>query len=465
MTRRPVQATPAAAIAANRYGLGARPGDLAAIAGDPRGWLRGQLAAPPPSLPQSGLRGSADILAEASRIRQEKDAQDQQRQIPRLYRPIYLREASSRLAFAASTDRPFLERLTQFWSNHFAVSVDKLAVLGVAGAFEREAIRPHVLGRFADLLLAVERHPAMLLYLDNATSVGPGSALAQRLARRRATASVGINENLGREILELHTLGVDGGYSQADVTAFARVLTGWSIGGGKGRLAGGEPGQFLFRPAMHEPGPQRVLGQSYAQPGVEQGEAVLRALARQPATARHLATKLACHFIADDPPPAAVKRISRAFLATDGDLPAVYAALVDAPEGWETPLAKFKTPADQVISVFRGLQLPVASGSEAQQRAALAAFELLGQRSWSPGSPAGWPDRAADWNGPSALLQRVEWADALGQRFGTLHDARQLAPQLLGATLAAGTRSAIARAASPGQALTLLLAAPEFLRR
>lgn len=465
MTCRPVQATPAAAIAANRYGLGARPGDLATIASDPRGWLRGQLAAPPPSLPQSGLRGSADILAEASRLRQEKSAPGQQRQIPRLYRPLYLREASARLAFAASTDRPFLERLTQFWTNHFAVSVDKLAVLGVAGAFEREAIRPRVLGRFADLLLAVERHPAMLLYLDNATSVGLGSALAQRLARRRGTASAGINENLGREILELHTLGVDGGYSQADVTAFARVLTGWSIGGGQGRLASGEPGQFLFRPAMHEPGPQRVLGQSYAQPGVEQGEAVLQALARHPATARHLATKLARHFIADDPPPAAVERISRAFLATDGDLPAVYAALVDAPEGWETPLAKFKTPADQVISVFRGLQLPVASGSEAQQRAALAAFELLGQRSWSPGSPAGWPDRAADWNGPSALLQRVEWADALGQRFGTLHDARELAPQLLGATLAAGTRSAIAHAASPAQALTLLLAAPEFLRR
>lgn len=454
--------SPQAAIAANRYGLGARPGDLARIAPDPRGWLRGQLAGAAPQIAAAGLRDSADILAEAGRLRREKQ---QKGGLVKFYRPLYLQEAVARLHFAATTDRPFIERLTQFWTNHFAVSIDKLAVLGVAGAFEREAIRPNVLGRFADLLLAVEQHPAMLLYLDNFTSAGESSPLALRVRRRRPENPPGINENLAREILELHTLGVDGGYSQADVTAFARVLTGWSIGGGKGRLASGEPGRFLFRPELHQPGVQEVLGQRHAQAGVDQGEAVLHALARHPATARHLATQLARHFIADDPPAAAVERISRAFEASGGELRTVYQALIDSPESWETPLAKFKTPSDYIVSAYRGLGLPAGDGGNGRDRAALAPFELLGQRTYSPGSPAGWPDRSADWDGASAVLQRVEWADALGERLGSLRDARALAPQLLGGTLGTATAAAIGRAATAAQALTLLLVSPEFMRR
>jgi uncharacterized protein (DUF1800 family) len=164
-----------------------------------------------------------------------------------------------------------------FWSNHFAVSVDKFAVLGIAGSFEREAIRPHVMGRFHDLLLAVETHPAMLLYLDNQQSIGPDSMVARRAANRGRT--VGLNENLAREILELHTLGVDGGYTQADVTSFAKVLTGWSIGGGEGRLAGGAIGTFFFRPEVHEPGAQTVVRRRYAQDAEAQGLATLADLA------------------------------------------------------------------------------------------------------------------------------------------------------------------------------------------
>jgi uncharacterized protein (DUF1800 family) len=368
-----------------------------------------------------------------------------------------------------NTDRPFLERLTQFWTNHFAVSIDKIAVLGLAGAMEREAIRPRVTGDFADLLLAVEKHPAMLLYLDNHASIGPHSKLAGLAARRARNGSrrIGINENLAREILELHTLGVDAGYTQADVTTFAQAISGWSIGGQdmsrrleKLGVDNGTPGEFLFREVFHEPGAKRLLGKSYADDGVRQGEQILRDLAVHPRTARHVCTKLARHFIADEPPAAAVDRLTRAWLESRAHLPAVYAALVAAPECWAQPLAKFKTPSDYIYSAFRALGIPLRDG-----RRALQPFEALGQRNLMPGSPAGWPDTSADWDGSSALLKRIAWADVVAQCMGDARNARELAPRLLGATLSRETATQIARAESGAQALTLLLASPEFMRR
>jgi uncharacterized protein (DUF1800 family) len=466
----------ASAIAANRFGLGARPGELAAIGDNGREWLRAQLLAPPPVLESTQLRASAQILAQALELRRENQVarkaqagsgdavaaaqNDAQQKLPQFLRPIYVSEASARFVQAVSTDRPLLERLTQFWTNHFAVSIDKQFLAGLAGSFEREAIRPHVLGNFSDLLLAVETHPAMLLYLDNFQSVGPHSQAALRAQERQAQRRLGINENLAREILELHTLGVGGGYTQTDVTTFAEVITGWSIGGeGGGRFARGQPGQFVFRPELHEPGTKVVLGRRYADDGFGQGVAVLRDVARQRATARFIATKLTRHFIADDPPPTAVQRLADAFTRNGGDLPSVYRALIDANEAWQQPLAKYKTPSDYVVSSYRGLSLPVEAG-----HAPLAPFEVLGQRTWSPGSPAGWPDRSADWDGASALFKRIQWADAVGARLGN-RDATELAPQLLGANLTDGTRAALAHAASASQAVTLLLAAPEFMRR
>lgn len=457
----------AAALATNRFGLGARPGDIGRCADDPRGALRAQLLGGPPRLDSTGLTDTADVLTRAASLRQErKDSSPEALQkLPALLRPIYIDEAAARVRSAVATDRSFLERLVHFWSNHFAVSVDKLAVLGIAGAFEREAIRPHVLGSFQELLVAVEQHPAMLLYLDNAQSAGPESDAAQEISRRRFALrtprqKLGLNENLAREVLELHTLGVQGGYTQADVTEFAKVLTGWSIGGGQGRLQGGEPGRFYFREALHEPGSRRLLGRDYREAALEQGLAVLHDLASSRATSQHIATKLCRHFIADEPPVAAVDRVSQAFMTTSGDLPSVYRALIDAPEAWTVPLSKFKTPSDYLYSSFRALELPVPD-----EQKALAPFELLGQRHFSPGSPAGWPDRAADWNGSASLLQRIEWADQVGQRIGSRVAAAERAPQVLGATLGDHTRVAIAHAESGAQALTLLLASPEFTRR
>jgi uncharacterized protein (DUF1800 family) len=450
------------AVAANRFGLGARPGELGRIGSEPRDWLRAQLAGAPPLVTGSELRTSAETLARALEARRERRANAGAAvlKLGQVYRPVYVAEASARFRQAVSTDRSFVERLTYFWTNHFAVSIDKNLVLGLAGSLEREAIRPNVLGRFCDMLLAVERHPAMLLYLDNHLSVGPHSQAARLLERRKGGRRVGINENLARETLELHTLGVGGGYTQADVTTFAEVITGWSIGGEPGRFPQGEPGEFMFRPELHEPGAQVVLGKRYAESGYDQGVAVLRDLAAKPATARFIATKLARHFIADDPPPHAVERIANAFLSSDGHLPTVYRAVLDLPEAWNQPLEKYKTPNDYIVSTFRGLDLPVDAG-----RSPLAPFEVMGQRTYSPGSPAGWPDRSADWDGGSALIKRIEWADAVGQRVGSRLNAAELAPQLLGDNLTSQTRTAIARAASGPQAVTLLLSSPEFMRR
>jgi len=446
------------AIAANRFGFGARPGDLRRLGKHGRDALLQQLHAPAPLIDEA-LPAAHELLAKV--IAQREAARGTVRAVRALreiYQPAYVDDAGARARAAISRQNDFLERLVHFWSNHFAVSVDKLAVLGLAGAMEREAIRPHVLGNFADMLLAVEQHPAMLLYLDNQQSIGPASQIARQANRRGR--ELGLNENLGREILELHTLGVDGQYTQADVQALAAMITGWSIGGDAGRMRGGEPGRFFFRDAFHEPGERVLLGKQYAEDGIRQGEAALRDLAVHPRTARHLAIKLSRHFVADDPPPALVDRLTRAYLEARGDLPATYRALIQSPEPWRASLGKYKTPTEYVLSAYRALSLPFGTGM-----AELRVFELLGQRSFQPGSPAGWPDRSADWDGSAALLKRLQWAQELGQRLGSSRNAPQLADAALGASLSGSTREAIARAQDGAQGLALLLASPEFMRR
>jgi uncharacterized protein (DUF1800 family) len=324
-----------AEIAVLRFGLGAKPGELNAAAAGPRAWLAAQIKGAVPLAGPTRLAPSdqifAALIAARDDRRQMKQATAQSpleakaafNAVREAYLPHYRDQVLARAQSAALTPTPFAERLVHFWSNHFAVSADKGVVLGLAGTLENEAVRPHVAGRFIDLLTAVEQHPAMIAFLDNQYSVGKDSAaanLAAGRAGRRAEPlrQFGINENLAREILELHTLGVNGGYGQSDVTNFAQIITGWSIGGGKGRLAGGEPGLFYFRDNLHQPGPKTFLGKTYHEDGQRQGEAVLADLARNPATARFIATKLVRHFVADDPPPAAVERIARVFLKTSG---------------------------------------------------------------------------------------------------------------------------------------------------
>jgi uncharacterized protein (DUF1800 family) len=464
------------AIALNRFGLGARPDE--ALPRQPKRWLIEQLSrfeARPETLgdvPRSGV-AAADMRGYVEALRPDKGAEAAQpgleakvrRALRGQFRDHYAKHVSARVEMALTAPAPFAERLVHFWANHFAVSADKLQTIALAGTLEFEAVRPHLLGRFEDLLLAVVRHPAMLIYLDQAQSIGPDSRLGTAARRRRARLGtgreVGLNENLAREILELHTLGVAGGYGQADVQALAGGLTGWSVGGFVRRPIGisAPDGAFVYQPSWHQPGAQTLLGERYGQSGEAQGRAMLTALARHPATARHVCTKLARHFVADVPPPALVARLVTAWTASKGDLRAVYRALVNAPEAW-APAEKFKTPWEWTVSALRGLGLRVAN--DIRFPIALAA---LGQPVWRPGSPAGWDDVAASWAAPDGLMRRVELAGRLAARTGNRLDARALAPKLLPGALSDGTARAIAQAESPAQALALLLVSPEFMRR
>jgi uncharacterized protein (DUF1800 family) len=467
-------------IAVLRFGLGARPGDLAAAAGDPRAWLTAQIKGAVPLAGNTPLAPSNQIFTEIVAAQAPTDPKENLNPLRDAYLPHYRAQVLARAQSAALTARPFAERLVHFWSNHFAVSADKGTVFGIAGTLENEVIRPHVGGRFVDLLTAVEQHPAMIAFLDNQYSVGKDSELAQLAGRRAAwrpsarrgaaepqpvapdkpKRQFGINENLAREILELHTLGVNGGYTQTDVTSFAQILTGWSIGGGRGRLAGGASGSFYFRDNLHQPGAKTFLGKTYYEEGQRQGEAVLADLSRNSATARFIATKLVRHFVADDPPPAAVERVARTFLKSGGDLPPVYAALIEAPEAWDPDMRKFKTPEDFVFSTLRALNV-----SPRQPEDVVRSFELLGQRQYTPGSPAGWPDTSKSWDGSDALLHRVLWASRVAAKYEQGIDPVDLAASSLGAYARPETVTALRRAASSKQALALLLMSPEFQRR
>lgn len=458
------------ADALNRFGLGARADEP--LPENPRFWLLGQFDRYDPrpgvwaALPTSGVV-AADYVGTRTQLMQAgADAsaarQDVRKAMRRQSRDAYLDAVQARATSAFSTPAPFMERLVHFWSNHFAVSADKAAVVPFVGSFEAEAIRPHVLGRFEDMLLAVVRHPAMLLYLDQAQSAGPESQLAMRAEARNPARKAGLNENLAREIMELHTLGVRTGYTQADVTEFARALTGWTANGlGRGaRADDGEPGRFAFRAAMHEPGTRQIRGKAYPQPGEAQARAVLHDLATAPQTATHIATKLARHFVVDDPPPALVGRLAASFQSTGGDLPALYRLLVDAPESAAYTAAKFKTPWEWLVSSARAIGLP-----DAGQMQVAAVMQQLGQPVWRPGSPAGYDDIAATWAAPAALMRRVEVAQRMAGWTGGRIDPRALGGRILPQALGAGTAAAVARAESLAAGLALLLVSPEFQRR
>lgn len=456
-----------AELASLRFGLGARPGELRDSSRDPRGWLRAQIDGPVNLAVKATLAPSNQILKDFMEARMDRKqakraggGKDQAKAVRDSYLPHYRAQVLARTQSAALTTRPFAERLVHFWTNHFAVSADKGIVTGIAGALENEAIRPHVCGPFADLLLAVERHPAMIAYLDNQGSVGPSSQAARAMGRRNSKREPGINENLAREVMELHTLGANGGYTQADVTSFAKALTGWSIGAARGAGRGGEPGRFFLREQVHEPGTQTILGRSFAQEGLAQGEAVLRMLAQHASTARFLATKLARHFVADEPPPALVEKLSLAYTKSGGHLPALYAALIEHDLAWEMPARKFKTPQDLVFSTLRAFDMAPNDPQEASRH-----FEFLGQRPFTPGSPAGWPDTARSWDGSDALLRRVLWATRIGERFDSSRDPVAVCREALGGCARPETLTALQRAASGSQALALLIMSPEFQRR
>jgi uncharacterized protein (DUF1800 family) len=469
-------ATVTATAAVNRFGLGARADELNGVGPDPRGWLRAQLK-PGDVDAFAGLPTSADYLSDYHAIQQmrrenkfnakstTKDAQPKQGATPeqRAFRRKLVRESILRQQVAVRSQQPFAERIVRFWSNHFAISVDKRIAAPFAAPMEREAIRPHAFGKFVDMLFAVERHPGMLLYLDNAQSIGAESRMAENAGRRRGAPTKqrkrGLNENLARETLELHTLGVDAGYSQTDVIELARAITGWSVASPRdnGALTGN--GAFVFRANAHEPGARYVLGKSYADDGEAQGLHILHNLALHPATARHLSFKLARHFVADVPPPALVERMAHAYLSSGGELTALYRALIDDDAAWMPNARKFKTPDDFTVSSMRATGLE----RDGDIVASIDLLERMGQPLFQSRSPAGFADTAADWSGPDALFKRVQAAQAIADRVPVQGaEPLQMGTSALGATLDPETATALRRAESVKQGIALLLASPAF---
>ena len=411
--------------ALNRFGLGARRNERRSVS-DPRNWLRAQLDAGPPTMraPEGASPGNVGEALRGLRMQGQGSEQDRREARRRV---VELGTTEVRAAFAerVTSDRPFVERLVAFWSNHLCVSLGaKVIVAPLAGSYERDVIRPHVLGRFEDMVMASAKHPAMLVYLDNFQSIGPGSAGARAGGQRGNGQRRGLNENYARELLELHTLGVNGGYAQQDVQELAKVLTGWTvsgIGGPADRLAQragqnrnarravgrpqeGAPVGFAFQEQLHEPGSKTVLRERYNESGVEEGEKAIRNLCRHPSTARFVATKLVTHFIADEPPAAAVDRVAKAFSTSDGDLKAVARALVDEPEAWSDDTRKFRTPQDWLVAVMRAFAI-----REVPQNAPQLLRQLR-QPFWSPAAPKGYGDTLQEWADPDSLLNRGELA-------------------------------------------------------
>jgi uncharacterized protein (DUF1800 family) len=419
-----------------RFGLGARANEAAPA--DPAAWLRRQITEPDPTRLDPAPSTAAGLTA--LRADRETKPPPEVKQVG----PLFRAELTALLTNSLTTPAPFRERLVWFWTNHFTISTRQGACASVAGAFVQEAIRPHVTGRFSDMLIAVMRHPAMLMYLDNAQSVGPASPAGQR-------RKLGLNENLARECMELHTVSPAAGYTQADVTSFAMLLTGWSVD-----LRADPPG-FRFRPDTHQPGAQTVMGRVFPD-GEAGGMMALAFFASHPATHRFLATKLVRHFVADDPPPDAVRRIEGVLRDTGGDLGQAALALVALPDAWK-PGAKLRSPQDFVFASLRGLALPPE-----RQPQLLGILGGLGQPMFGAPQPDGWPDRAADWAGPEAMLRRIDWAWSVA---GHAEDADPMAVAnaSLGPLLRPETAHAVQHAGSRRDALTLLFSSPEFQRR
>ncbi|HEY4941728.1 MAG TPA: DUF1800 domain-containing protein [Rhizomicrobium sp.] len=511
-------------IAANRFGLGAKPGEVSRISSDPKAWLLAQLTAEselpaplralpstvddmsaffkwvrqiaveakshgmdpyhlrPQGSPAAGSTGTAgDGMTGGGPSGGAMSGGDTsfsiEREYVKAFLPRYAVAVKARFDTAVATERPFFERLVHFWTNHFVVSGAKPGAITMPPSFERDVIRLNVAGRFIDMLMASSKHPAMLFYLDNYHSIGPNSKVGKdpslRAPKEQQAFAIpqvaGLNENLAREIMELQTLGVRSGYTQTDVTNFARVITGWTIATAprvppyklvlQGRL--NAKGLFEFDDEEHEPGPQTIMGKVYAQTGVDQGEAVLNDLARHPATAHFISTKLARHFIADDPPPALVERMAKVFLSSGGDLKQVCAELVNSADAFDPEARKFKTPEEYVISAARALP-----ALQADPGSLLRAYGGMGQTPYNPPGPNGWPDVQAEWLGADSVWKRFEWASQAAQSVAnTAMDPVKLAQDVLGPSLSKSTEQAIARAGSPAQGLTLLLASAEFQRR
>ena len=408
-------------------------------------WLSRQVDPQATSISGQQLEvSSVDVVARVGAAK--KESKMARKEVRKALAVQSVADAKASLYRAIHSPTPFAERWVQFWLNHFTISTVRKEVQGLTGAFEREVIRAHCFGRFSDLLLHATRHPAMLIYLDNIRSVGPTSAVGKK--------NRGLNENLAREILELHTVGPQGGYVQSDIEQFARLLTGWSVNRGQAQ----SNSAFYFRGKAHEPGQKKVLGVWYPE-GESGGVRCLRDLAGLHQTAVFVATKLARHFVSNFPSKDLVNALTQRFQATNGDLREMAHALLQHPDAQMSQRPKVRTPFEWIVGMAK-----VRPGAVSVDDA-FRAVRQLDQVPFTAPSPKGWSEDIASWIGPEATLDRLDVAERFGRRMsavaeetsgvldGWLHHATE------------NTRSILQSAQNPIHMWALMVLSPEFQRR
>jgi uncharacterized protein (DUF1800 family) len=446
-----------AIIAVNRFGLGAAGRELVDAKHDPQQWLLQQLVNPVFDKTLGDTESAFKVIAEIKAYKQRR--RQTLMQGPKvgeaIIKPYRQRLLMDSLERSVQTTTPFAMRLMDFFSNHFSVSASTQPLTILSPTLERDAIAPNLFGQFADLLIAVEQHPAMLIYLNNEKSVGPNSP--------RGKTARGLNENLAREIFELHTLGVDKDYTLDDIKQLAMVISGWSVSDEQDTL----PAGFRFRNKSHEPGTRRILGKSYPDKGLAQGEAVLRDLAGHRKTAEFISYKLAQHLIADKPPKELVAAMRDTWLKTDGNIKAVVSTLVKHPASWDSQRQKFKTPREFVVSACRAVNQVKPTGEslldEGLVDVALRGLGFMGQKPFGAGSPAGYSQLNRAWMGSDALMKRIDWVNLLVKK--TRATAPFVANRIFASQLSSLTGKTLAGAESRVQGLALLLLSPEFHSR
>lgn len=441
-------------VALNRFGLGAKPGAISKIGKNAKGAVIAEMSKR--SIARIA-QGSLPSYHEAcQKVDTEFDIENDLKE----------QELTARIKKHMSVNIGFVERLVLFFSNHFSMSVNKGgSIRATIGQLERDVIRKHVLGKFEDMLIGVMKHPAMITYLDNTESIGANSV-------RGIQWGAGHNQNLAREALELHTLGVSGGYTELDVDNFAKVLTGWSYVRGweseEGYNGGNSSnrGKFIFRADWHEPGSQRLLGKTFSQTGIKQGVAVLKHLAAHRSTAQFLAFKLVRHFITDKPTPALVKPVAKAFRTSGGNLKTVAKALLDLDKAWTMPLRKLRTPYELQVAEFRAVK---RTYPEDDRWNFVATLDALRHRPWERPAPDGYSDESVYWMGPDAMRIRLETAQMNARELERLEldddSAPVLANKLFSKALSKVSKAAIAAPADFDDGLTMIFMVPEFQRR
>ncbi|MBD8662890.1 DUF1800 domain-containing protein [Rhizobium sp. CFBP 8752] len=485
-------------LAAIRYGYGLRPGEEPPRDAEALLAQLDQAAKRKPRFPREGAGGRRETAsrvmslraAEAKAAKDGKPNESIRKETQKEALQIYRQDAMARLAQAILSPFGFHERLASFWTDHFSTSALKsLPMRMVVPLYEAEAIRPNLAGSFANLLKAAMLHPAMLIYLDQSDGAGMDAPAGRPGGRA-------VNESLGRELLELHTLGAGSGYTQEDVRAAALILTGLSVD----RRAL----EVVYRPRISEGGSISLLGEVYEddEAGSQDHLRMLEDLALNPMTAEHVCRKLVIHFVADEPPADLVAAMTAAWAETEGDLKAVYRAMLDHPRAWSDPGQKIKRPFEFVVSGFRAVDISdkdlsrlleemdddeqeddgpmrkalkmassTAARADAKQRAArandltLAALQRMDQPIWQPPSPAGYADLASVWLSPGQLSERIAWARLMAGRFGQRRDPGTFLDAALGDAAGQNTRDVIAQAPNTNHAIAMVLASPEFNRR